>query len=118
MPRHPKCAKLRTDANSNHWPEMLAFYFRQAASADVEIAREVNDLCMKLVNIMTERDRFIEELKSVDDRYAEKTVDHLKEIQVKDDQKVTHMGTMTYELDLSSRDKHVFIMKLNGSVDF
>ena len=118
MPRRVRCAKLRNDANSNDWAEMVAFYCHQASLEDIQMAREVNAVCVKLVGIITERGRFIEELESVDNFFVNKTVEHLRELQIKDDQKVDHMVIMTEALDLSAHDKDVFVMKLKGVMDF
>ena len=118
MPRHPKCAKLRDDANSNRWPEMLAFYCHRASVEDIQIAREINELCIKLSRVITERGRLIEELQTVENMYVKKTLEHLRESQLKDDQKFMHMETMKDELDLSARDKDVFILKLKGLMEF
>ena len=118
MPRHPKCVKLRNDANSSNWQEMLVFYFRQASHEDVEMARQMSQLSVRLVSLMTERGRFIEELKTVDNFYAKKMADHPMEVQEKDDQKVTHMLMMVDQLDLSARSKDVFVLKLEGSLEF
>ena len=118
MPRRVRCAKLRNDANSNDWAEMLAFYCHQASLKDIQMAREVNAVCVKLVGIITQRGRFTKELESVDNFFVNKTVEHLRELQRKDDQKVEHMVVMTNALDLSARDKDVFVMKLKGLIDF
>ena len=111
MPRHPKCHKLRHDANSSNWAEMLVFYYRQASTEDIQIARQISDWCVRLVGV-------INELETVDNLYARKTVEHLREVQTKDDQKVMHMQIMVDDLDLSARSKDVFILKLKGEIDF
>ena len=118
MPRHPKCHKLRHDANSSNWAEMLVFYCRQASTEDIQIMRQISDLCVRLVGVITERRRFITELKTVDNLYTRKTIEHLREVQTKDDQKVMHMQIMVDDLDLSARSKDVFILKLKGEIDF
>ena len=82
------------------------------------MARQINSLCVRLVATITERGRLIQELETVDNLFADKMVEHLKALQTKDDQKVEHMVTMTTELDLSARDKDVFVMKLKGLIDF
>lgn len=112
------CVKLRNDANSNKWSEMLIFYCRQAATEDIEIAREISKLSMKLVQVITERGRLIEELQTIENMYVEKTLEHLRQTQVKDDQKFMDMERVKDELDLSARDKHVFISKLTGETEF
>ena len=99
MPRWPTCAKLRNDANSSNWSEILAFYCHQASVEDIQMAREVNALSVRLVGIITERGRLSEELENVDNFFAKKTVEHLREVQTKDDQKVEHMVIMTEALD-------------------
>lgn len=118
MSRYPKCDKLRADAKCDDWAEMLAFYCRQDASQDIEIAREVNNVCVRLACTVTERGRFIEELKAVKNVYVRKFVEYFGEVQVKDDEKVTQMVNLTNDLDLISREKDVFNMKLKGVIDF
>lgn len=118
MPRRPICAKLKADANSSNWREMLAFYCQQSSMEDIQMARQINEVCLRLIGIITERARFIEELRSVENIYAQKMADHLTEVQVKDDEKVNHMVTLTYELDLNARAKDVFGLKLKGTIDF
>lgn len=82
------------------------------------MARKISELSTKLVGLITERGHFIEELKTIDHFYARKMVDHLMEVQQKDDDKLNHMLIMVHELDLSARSKDVFILKLQGSLEF
>ena len=118
MPRRPICAKLKADANSSNWRDMLAFYCQQASMEDIQMARQINEVCVRLVAIITERARFIQELESVENIYAQKMAEHLIEIQVKDDEKVNHLVTLTHELDLNTRGKDVFVLKLKGTINF
>ena len=118
MPRRPKCHQLKKDANSNNWPEMLTFYCQQASMESIQMARQINELCLRLVAIITERGRFIEELETVGNIYAQKMAEHLKEVQVKDDKKVEDMVTLVHELDLNARGMDVFVLKVRGVVDF
>ena len=97
---------------------MLAFYCHEASMEEIQMAWQINSLCVRLVAIITERGRLIQELETVDNCFSEKMVEHLKALQTKDEQKVEHMVTMTAALDLSARDKDVFVMKLKGLINF
>ncbi|PWA51347.1 hypothetical protein CTI12_AA464330 [Artemisia annua] len=75
---------------------------------DVQIARQISELFRRWVALKTERGRFIEELKTVDNFYAKKMVEHLTAVQEKYDVKLMHVFTLVDELDLSARSKDVF----------
>ena len=112
MSRHPRCARLRDQAGSSNWREMVAFYCRQGSLEDIQMARQISELSQRWVGLMTERGRFIEELKSVDNLYAKKMIDHLTAVQEKDDVNLMHAFRLVDELDLSARSKDVFIRRL------
>ncbi|PWA47846.1 hypothetical protein CTI12_AA432440 [Artemisia annua] len=115
MLRHPKCAKLRDEAKSNKWRDMLVFYCREGSHEDVQIARQISELSARWATLITERGRFIEELKTLDNFYAKKMVAHLTAVQEKYDVRLIHVFTLVDELDLSACSKDLFILRLQGS---
>ena len=47
-----------------------------------------------------------------------KMAEYLREVQAKDDLRVTQMRIMAAELELNARNNDVFIQKLKGLMDF
>ena len=97
---------------------MLVLYCRESSIEDIQMARQMGDLCGRLLNVTRERLSFIQELETVGNIYAQKTAEYLREVQAKDDQKLMQMRVMASELELNARNNDVFIMKLKGLMDF
>ena len=118
MPRRPICDRLRGEANSNNWSEILILYCRQSSGEDIELARQLIGLCGRLLNVTRERASFILELESVGNNYAQRTAEYLREVQGRDDQKVMQMRILAAELELNARNNEIFIQRLKGLLDF
>ena len=118
MPRRPICDRLRGEANSNNWSEILILYCRQSSGEDIEMARQLNALYERLLNVTQERASFILELESVGNNYAQRTAQYLREVQGRDDQKVMQMRILAAELELNARNNDIFIERLKGLLDF
>ena len=118
MSSRPKCDRLRANANSNNWSEMLVLYCRESSIEDIQMARQMGDLCGRLLNVTRERLSFIQELETVGNIYAQKTAEYLREMQAKDDQKVARMRLLAAELEHNARCTDIFIEKLKGVIDF
>ena len=118
MAMRPKCQQLRAEANSNSWSEILVLYCRQSSIEDIQMAQQMNAVCSRLAGVNRERVSFIQELENVGNTYAQKTVEYLKEVAARDEQKVLQMRLMVAELELNARNNDVFIMKLKGLMHF
>nr|GFB69057.1 hypothetical protein [Tanacetum cinerariifolium] len=81
------CGELRSTTKSVHWEPMFILYCRRSMGEDYRIAREINKVALKLGNVVTEKDRFLEELDS-----------------------------LGREIELNARKKELFIEKLKGVV--
>lgn len=51
MSRRPRCQRLRDEANSSNWSEMLVLYCRQASGEDLQMAQQMTALAGRLVGI-------------------------------------------------------------------
>lgn len=118
MSRQPKCEQLRREANSNNWSEILVLYCQKASIEDIQMAQQMNALCSRLVGVTRERSSFMQELQNVGNTYAQKTLEYLREVQAKDDQKVMQMRIMAAEMELNAQNNDVFIQKLKGLMYF
>ncbi|GJS24584.1 hypothetical protein Tco_0453216 [Tanacetum coccineum] len=96
---------------------MFILYCRRSMNEDYMMAREINRVCGELNDIVMERSRFIEELDSlVGWLVPEKMAELLKEIQRKDDQRVSQLQILVRETELRAREKELFIRKLKGLI--
>ena len=118
MSRRPKCEELRRAANSNNWSSMLVFYCLQSAGDDLQMAHQINTVCMRLNDVTRDRLTFIQELESVGNMHAQKTAEFLREIKARDYEKVARMQILVAELELNARNKDLFVQKLKGLLDF
>lgn len=118
MSRYPKCDQLRAQANSRSWSEILVCYCRQSSIENIQIAQQLNAVCARLAGVKRERCALILELETVGNTYAQKTAEYLREVEAKDEEKVTQMRILVAELELNARNNDVFIMKLQGLMHF
>ena len=118
MSRRPICDRLRAESNSRNWSELLVLYCRQSSGQDIQMAQEMSALAGRLLGISRERGSFILELQTVENTYAQKTAEYLRQVQAKDDQKIMQMRIMAAELELDARNNDIFIQKLKGLMDF
>ncbi|GJQ90601.1 hypothetical protein Tco_0001740 [Tanacetum coccineum] len=86
---------------------------------DYKIAREINRVALELNNVVTEKDRFLEELDSLGVRpVPAKTAEFMREIQAKDKETVENLRILQREMELNGHKKELFIKKLKGVVPY
>ncbi|GJS32403.1 hypothetical protein Tco_0530785 [Tanacetum coccineum] len=76
----PRCDELRRAANSQEWEAQFILYCHRAISEDSRVAREINDLCARMIAIIEERESFVDELDVLAGRHVpEKMVEFMRE---------------------------------------
>ncbi|GJS60146.1 hypothetical protein Tco_0654930 [Tanacetum coccineum] len=107
------CGELWSTMNSTHWEPMFILYCRRSLGEDCMIVREINRVALKLNNVVTEKDRFLEELDSLGVRpVPAKTTEFTREIQAKDKETVEKLRILQREMKLNARKKELFIESL------
>ncbi|GJY71241.1 hypothetical protein Tco_0474944 [Tanacetum coccineum] len=77
--------ELRNSARKLDWESQFILRCRREIVADLRLAREINALCTRVIAIVDERERFVDELDLLMGRYVpDKMADFMKEVQGKD----------------------------------
>lgn len=114
MVRLPKCDELKAEANSSSWTDMLVLYCRKSASEDLKLGQQIYGICGKLLELVRERAALIDELESVGKNVPQKMAEFLRTVQAKDNEKMLELQIMGRKLELSARDKDLFIERLTS----
>ncbi|GJT08691.1 hypothetical protein Tco_0843153 [Tanacetum coccineum] len=115
----PRCDELRRASCSPEWKDMFILYCRRAIAEDIRLAREINGMCDGLTAVIKERELFIGELDTLEDRFMpEKMCKFSKETQAKDTNKLMKLQILGREFEIRAREINCFIEKLKGTMDY
>ncbi|GKD26938.1 hypothetical protein Tco_1233152 [Tanacetum coccineum] len=88
-------------------------------SEDLRLVREINDLCARVIDIVDERESFVDELDMLVGRpVPDKMAEFMRQVQGKDIPNLMKLQILEREFELRAQEKGVFIEKLKGNVDF
>nr|GEV65743.1 putative reverse transcriptase domain-containing protein [Tanacetum cinerariifolium] len=118
-----KAAEFVTGTLRNDNAEMAQLHELKSChreiAEDLRLAREINALCARLIDVIDERENFKDELDVVAGRRVpEKMVEFMGVVQGKDIMNLMKLHILGREFELRAREKDIFIEKLKGNMDF